>query len=427
VIFGAVVVGVCGGVGYLVGLATNDKPIEVQVQPGLIKAAEVEPTAKVAFGSDRRRMNALIRAERDPLGALASLEREIGIGEAEAYEDIYFAMFTAWALRDPDGAIAAVDHIKSGPKRSAMLAVMDAVHSIDAERGGDLLVEWRFGSAGMPSWTRKYPEQACRLLERLGDTMVASDIRSNAPRWWAEQDPQAALDWALTMQGKRSESVVHNVFDGWVLRDLPRAIAAYESGQFEDPKLQKHLAQLIARASAKDGPLEAIEWLAEQDHWRGDSNGVGNIVRAWATTDPRGAAAFVAESGQSMQTSSGLMQAIGESFIKVDAPAALDWVDALPDATRAPAEAAMFTQLIKEDAALAVVEFNRRLDRLSAPTVERFSADYFKQDAEAATGWLATVPRGIAYNYALQGVFVASREDGYEALLELAEDLKAGG
>ena len=447
---------VIGGlVGFALGGLGRVKDDTVAEKAVAVPMASVEGEAAMAESGHMRKINDLLLADRDPERALAKLEAESADGEWVAYRDRYVALFSAWAHRDMDGALSALEEVDRRFLPDVCKAVLEVAYEQDPDLAIELLVEFQNDLSHTPSWLSNDPELACRLVPRLRGSQIGGRIVSSAAATWAESDPKAAFAWAQSLGGSLQYRAIGEVLGSWAQNDLEGAIEFYEAGGVTGREAREGLENEIAKAYGNDQPAEAIGWLRKMQEARGRDDAIQKIVKEWAKRDLDAAVAWAeAQPGRDgrlagrlridsslaegdskeaadvflegdavEQSNIGMAKRIANQYILDDPVAALDWVDQLPGSVRARTESDMFTRLFHQDREVAVAEFDRRMERLSASTVGRFSAEFFKADVEAAKAWLETVPPGTPYKWAHNGIYTASREGGGEGLVELARQL----
>lgn len=396
----------------------------------------------------------LLRADHDPWGALAHLEREVKESVWHLHRDAYRLLFRAWATRDLESAIRALGSIRHGSPYEAVAAVLDVAFENDPQRAAEVMREWR-RFAGLPNWLKENPLEACELFPKVTSGQDGADHFS-FPKALVNVDPNAGLEWALSLSGPRRTQMVEETVAAWAGADVDGAIATYGDGTRFDWRTRQEFEKQISLGLSKRDPREALIWLektglepheranaksrivrewAKQDvdaviEWTREQSildqkqAMGEIAGDWATQDVEAAAEFYLSVGPESQSDRSAATQIASVWVETDPAAALDWVDQLPMGTRSPTETELFRTLFRRDRELAVAQLGARLRRLSPPTVERFSADYFKADLDAARAWLATVPDGLASESARRGIAVAADEKGGDkALLDLAREL----
>jgi hypothetical protein len=322
---GAMALLIGGCLGYFDGIfSVSTEPEEVTP---VAKLANDRPVAVVpdvsaqTFGHRRQpKADLLLRAHRDPWGVLAALEAEVADGEVRVYEGIYTAMFSAWAHRDPDGAIEALARIENGPLREAIEAVLNVVFDQDPTRGAEVLVEWQH-HARLPKSLTDHPAEACELVPIIVASEDGADHFS-AAREWAKTDPAAAFAWAQSQTGWQAMA---DVIGPWVKVDLEGAIKAYDSDQIQNRDTRLELAKAIAMAVGKERPAEAIEWLSQSMDGQSRRHTISKILEAWAGRDLDAAIVWTRAQERSVDQAQAL-QSITPAWVKADVIAAAEFV-----------------------------------------------------------------------------------------------------
>lgn len=175
-------------------------------------------------------------------------------------------------------------------------------------------------------------------------------------REWAKLDPDAALAWANTLDGRDKSSALVSVVSEMAVKD-PAGAAELAAG-FDDEeqgRAYREIAEQWARqdfseaeawistlsGEAKDGALgSAIEVLAstdpqgaaamlsQMDEGRSRDRAVEDIAQAWASEDPAQAAEWLV--GQETDDMGGAMRRVMMSWVGQDSASALSFVESQP-------------------------------------------------------------------------------------------------
>ncbi|MFT4549496.1 MAG: hypothetical protein ACI8XO_002418 [Verrucomicrobiales bacterium] len=418
---------------------------------GLVVQREAEAAEELELVRTPRARR-LLKSVTDPWRTLAELERNVERSVWHLHRNEYRALFRAWAKRDLEGAVRSLGNVHIDCRHDATSAILDEAFEQDPERAAEIMMEHRSG--GLPKWLMEHPAEACRLVPKVVAAQDGADHFS-FPSEWAKTDPAAAYEWASSLTGWRRRHMLDELIAAWPAEDLEGAMTKFSELGAANWGERKEFAEGIAIQLGNTDPVGALDWLARSgidksdqrsarsrivnDWSRRDHEAAIDWVRGlpmpekkqelrevgfqWAQTDVETAAEFYLSVGPANQSDDTAASAIGSNYIKEDPAAALDWVDQLPAQNRASVEKEMFRTLLRQDREVALAEFALRVRRLSVPTVERFSADFFKEDTPAAAAWLETLPRGLAYESARGGVGIALKERSSEALAEVARSL----
>ena len=402
---------------------------------------------------------ALITIDHDPSEVLGFLKKIAGSDDAFAFADVCESLFRSWAAKNPDAAIEAVEGVENRVFRSA--AIQGALHGLfanDPERAMKQLVDWQYDGPhafSVPDWLKENPATGCALLSQMGNSGMGLQLRWTLPRVWAEDEPAAALEWARTQPGAAGAQIREIVIKAWAETDLVGAEAAFESGNVSDKKLRSALGVAIASARAKNDPKAALTWAAEHLDLRGFTSTTARVLgdwaednladavewtlaqpnadtqriafsalaEQWAEADVSSAAKFAVESDSLLVSSWGFLRTVGENYAKQDPIAALDWTEQLRGDLRSRAQTPILRKLLATDPKLAGAEVSKRLQRISAASLESFSYHFFKSDPDAAAAWMKTIYNGPALVEIRNGLRDIARERPSEKMQSLLKEL----
>jgi len=202
-------------------------------------------------------------------------------------EDMYFPVFTAWAERDPEAALARFDKTTSITGFTAQ-ALRDDIRELAMPKPGQL----------PPATAMK------RIQELQGEgraTPAVFNSMAGIVRQWADTDPQAAWQEALALPSTGNEKELRD----WTLRVLVEKRAG------TDP----------------DGVLRWINALPESERGTLESQYVGALSGAGKTHQAREYAMAMPE-GAARRSAVG---ALARSLFTKDDEAAKAFISALPD------------------------------------------------------------------------------------------------
>jgi hypothetical protein len=175
-------------------------------------------------------------------------------------------------------------------------------------------------------------------------------------REWAKLDPDAALAWANTLDGRDRSSALVSVVSEMAIKD-PAAAAALAAGFSEEDqgRAYREIAEQWARKDfseaeawiatlsgdakqdalgsaievlAGSNPQRAAEMLAQLDAGRSRDRAVEDVAGAWAANDPAKAAEWLV--GQETDDMGGAMRRVMMTWVAQDSASALGFVQSQP-------------------------------------------------------------------------------------------------
>ena len=307
-------------------------------------------------------------------------------------------------------------------------------------------------------WCEGDPESAGRWAVTMWDEIPGRDgekLREEAGFLWAKRDFDAAFAWALTLRDVKSEwSLAAKILKEVALRDPRRALelARGVSAEFFEAAKNRIFAGWVeldpASAFAELGvackdssmfahrlgawadvdPAAAVRWsLANERGWLGS---LGNFVK-----DRRAfiSALFEAKIDWSAAKRGDPMASYLTGWIGEDAPAALGWLDALPESAEKAALIASGAKHVSYDAENKFLPEGVPLIMRMPEGEARDAAlrwhlgEWGRSDAGAVLRWLKEneVPASVR-DAAVTGAMSGLAKDDPKAALEYLETLTSG-
>jgi hypothetical protein len=247
-------------------------------------------------------------------------------------------LFSEWAKRDPDAAIAALnENHDSVAGRHWRFDVAYSMVEKDVERSLRLISEWNcdigFGTMGLRAvakWAQADPRHAAEFMAAHPQTAhVARGIMEEIGKVWGKNDPAAALDFAANRTDALARTLGEAALKQWSERDLNEAANWLASA---DSFTRNRMSAAFVEAWGRQDPASALTWCEENLSGLSLNNAVAGVVKGTAAKDLAAAAALVA----SMEPSSARAEAAAaisrkmfpDSFSgpKKTTPEALAWL-----------------------------------------------------------------------------------------------------
>lgn len=138
------------------------------------------------------------------------------------------------------------------------------------------------------------PRRAAQILPRLPAEAQASAAGSVISQW-AARDPAAAGNWAVSFpEGKTREQIFQGLMTRWAGND-PAAAANWLGGLRDGPSRDQAVTAFSNRISSSD-PVAAAQWAATIGDENLRNNQMESTARTWLRTDPGNASTWITNS-----------------------------------------------------------------------------------------------------------------------------------
>ena len=265
------------------------------------------------------------------------------------------------------------------------------------------------------------PEEVVRLVEEpQGQVRDMPPVRlrvfaiEDALMGWAQTDPQAALNWASTMNGIPSRSVVVAVSD--LAEQNPQAAIAFATG-ITNPKDRLGYFNAIATAWGQNDPAAALQWVEGFPSTSTHDAAVASILADLSHTDPKSAIGAL-DRIEDPTARDNATKDIGLNWGQQDMPGALAWLQsnvASGTATAASISASrtLFGNWANADpnAAASYLE-TIPTGNLHTTLATALASSWASSDAPAAMEWARSLPPDGGQEAAVGSVVTANaRQD----------------
>jgi len=260
-------------------------------------------------------------------------------------------------------------------------------------------------------------------VERLRHGRAREDLMRGLLRQMAEEQPQAALDYAIDLPlSAFRRFTVEDVLRTWLDMDLEPALEwtlAQPNAALRNTGLNMAIGQL-----SEENPERALELVQHMGPDRADS-ALGSIFDRWAATDPRAASRRLAR----IPAGNGRLSAVRSvamSWARQNPREALEWAQGLESSSESRrATENVIREFGYNDPAGA---FRVAVDLSNLPdfTLENIAGRWAARDPEEAISYIRSLPRGRRATLALNS---AVQEVAYERPMEamrLVEYLEPG-
>ncbi len=255
-------------------------------------------------------------------------------------------------------------------------------------------------NAGLHEWARENPAWAARYIEGMPG-FAGESMRSSLVGVWSEQDPAAALDWALRL--RNLEGPTEEAFEALARRDVANALDRYSG---VTATLQRYWAPVLALQWASSDPASASAWALRQREAGLGSNALLQSLPMWAQADPSAAAEFI-RGILPQVTDSSEQLALAQAWVVAEPGLSLDQLRSLV----APENHdALFADVVKNGIATDPNAARAALERIVDPGTRRTATSglgvrWGQQNPLQALEWAQTLPSRVDQESAIRSVF----------------------
>jgi hypothetical protein len=368
----------------------------------------------------------------DPYAALESVQ---AIAQPQAYYRALQNVYAGWAQSDPAAAAAAAASLV-GPERiyiqrdiaEAWLDQDPAAAMAWLEAAANPLLTGAVIQGPLGAMANEHPELTKELVSLLPEGRARSEAIAEVAKhlqplaqaldWltalppgpsrdagfdalstsWAKEDPDAVAAFALALPpGATRATLLQEAGKAWShLRPedaLTRAAALLEDAD-GDSDAGLDLTEQIVRRWAGQDPKAAAAYVSDLGESGLQERAILDIASAWAGADPADALAWVGEFHASPGRDEAL-EAVFSSWAGQDLSAAMDEVLELPPAQQSPAVSAVLPILVRQDP-MQAMEWTQRLPAgQQSPAQEQLMTEWSRNDVTAASAYLAKMPPGV--------------------------------
>ncbi|NIP98698.1 MAG: hypothetical protein GWO24_36935 [Akkermansiaceae bacterium] len=360
-------------------------------------------------------------AGEDPVEAIALLEKDANLHDHE----LWGRAFSIWARTDRDEAVKKILAIENrGMREQVLNSVARRLASTDL--GGAL--EWVAGlddqhresalEGVLSEAANAHPDVVVKNIEKLPGGRMRREIIARTADEWAERDPDAAIEWARTLDEHEQELAVSEIAGTVFETDPDRAeeIAHLISGSERRGQILGQIARLRATVDVGDA-ISWLESLPQEDRggaWSG-------VAREWARIDPRAAAEYAAATDDSVARGQ-LVSAVSYSWSQRDPAEAAEWARSLgEDRARENAMNRIIENWARENPAAAGEYVTNSLDgELQANMTRQVVGRWLRENTAEASAWIDTLPDGQARDSAIYTLVSSIEREFPETALQWA-------
>lgn len=332
-----------------------------------------------------------------------------------------------WMFMSPTEAVDYVANLDAGPMQT-QLAYRLIGEARLKDHGLNLRLEKIIGPRADKWVTQKklnqaLPSEAFDIALNLSNKRDQRQHLHNAVNRWVSSEPEMVFSKILQIEDQDLRySLMQSIFLEYIAYDTNAAILFLSQHEFDGHVTKNSLLQLLAR----EAPLQTLGLVEAEPPGQGKANVLGSLLRAWASTEPLQAIAYIDAMEQNPQQLS-YYQAAYSSYLAKDPEAALDWIASRFDDNR-PAAISALSQSISENTiehALNLLETTDHEGIRSAllPAIANYKA---ASSHEGATEWLYGFRNNPGYESALLGmVYKITQESPEKAAASIAPVLNS--
>lgn len=283
-------------------------------------------------GSDRRtRLQVAVTRwmEQDPEGALSRLE---AMPDSTERERLLSIAVSAFAQADP---AAAYDYVQLNHPQNASLFTQ-AINMIavrDVQRALPLAEDFqrRFGNLSaltgvLRNWANNDPQAAVQYAQSLPRDQRREVIPSLA--WnYVQQEPAAGMRWLLGLD----EELAAAASSALQVRSVEaQRVAEQLLPSITNPQLRLQLVNSLAQFRAETQPADALDWVRRFEGETGYAQTVSTVLNRVARDNPERAARF-AEANLENPDIAPAISTIAQIWFQRDPDGATEWVMQLPE------------------------------------------------------------------------------------------------
>ena len=219
----------------------------------------------------------------------------------------------------------------------ARMSAAEALMASQPELGLKVLEDWNVRHYiprmnAVSEWAKNDPRGTAEKVAAINADFAGIEALGAVGKAWAQADPQAALEFAIGLSGKKQAKFASSAMHVWAENDLEGAIE-FASEQ-EDVGFRGLIGSGLLAVWGTHDPAAALAWGQENLQSQLRSEAIGSLVESLTKKDPQEAAELVggmSTSGAQFLAAERLLatwvresdgRAIGE---------AIEWVGSLPD------------------------------------------------------------------------------------------------
>ena len=192
-----------------------------------------------------------------------------------------------WMEQDPE---AALDWIATQSEQTQVMAMRQAGNQL-AYQNPDKAIELmeRLPASVRSSWVptiaaakaQNNPQEAAEWIQEFRGERNYPQMLQQVSATWAQQDPQAALEFALSQPAEQGNIAVQTTVTSWAVQD-PQSAANWISANSQQPLANS--ARNVATTWARQNPQAAQQWAQSLRSPETRDNAISGVISSGALT-----------------------------------------------------------------------------------------------------------------------------------------------
>lgn len=337
----------------------------------------------------------------NPEAAITLLQADNNLHDHE----LWSRSFSNWARTDREAATVAVLEIEH---RSMQREVLKAMAQRMADADLSQALEWAGTLKGeqavmamegvLSQAARSNPEVVMKHLDMIPPGQMRRELISRAADEWAERDPNAALEWAESLDDAERVRAIGEIARSVFETDSNRAEEIIDL--IPDSEQRNQMLEQIGRLRASVSIEEAMNWLSELPE--GDrKEGWEGVAKEWARMDPEAAAEYGA-SAEDPVAQEQLIASASYYWAQRDPAGAAEWARSLEGRSQANAMYRIVENWARDSPAAAGEFVTTSLDgELQDNMTRQVVSRWLREDTNEASAWIDNLPNGSARDSAV--------------------------
>lgn len=271
-------------------------------------ASEAEKLDKLPF--NERILAAYILfgawAEVSPFDAMEHANSEMG----QAGMFVRPTIIQSWSATDPKGA---ADYYEANKSQFAMMGMFGRGRGGMSSGAGTIAGEWaKQDPEGALAWARSLEgrEQSDAMSKTLSQIAVSdplkasqmtdglegralSDANSAIAREWASKDWAATEAWVNGLPLDQQGDAMGSAIRSLAAEDP--ALAGSKALQLPDGEARDEAVESVAESMARENPADAVDWVMKNGNEESQRESMRDVMGSWASKDPEAARSWVTE------------------------------------------------------------------------------------------------------------------------------------
>lgn len=249
------------------------------------------------------------------------------------------------------------------------------------------------------------PAAAAALVTQNNDANITNQTILSIAQNWTQQDPQAALSWAVSLPVDNTttrDTAIKDVLSAWIGSD-PSAMAAYLVQNFATDPSFTTLATSTAATWEKSDPQSALTWVNSLPPGEAQNSATLAAIGSYASANPQAAWNVASQLPGATRTQAELN--VITTWASADPQSAWNVASQLSDATGTQAELNIITAWARKNPAqaaqaIANIPAGPELDTATSTV----AGSWLISDPNSALQWVNTLPQGSAKDAAINQI-----------------------